>query len=150
MLTIRIYLCLLCRQQVEICSYCDRGNIYCSKSCSVAARQKNLRRSSQRYQNTYQGRLHHAKRQAGYRSRKKAQNKSSKNKVTHHGSPTVANNVLLQSVENKTKVDEFAQEEVVIKCHFCNKEVSDFFRRDFLKGRKTSKSKVISFDFKPP
>ena len=105
MLTIRIYLYLLCKQQVKICTYCDIGNIYCSKNCSVPARQKNLRRSNHRYQNTYQGLLNHAKRQTTYRSRKKAQNQPSKNKVTYHGSPTVVNNVLLQSVENKTNID---------------------------------------------
>ena len=94
MLTLRIYLCLLCHQQVKICTYCDRGNVYCSKNCSALARQKNLRRSNQRYQNTYQGRRNHAKRQSNYRSRKNAQDHPSKNKVTHHSSPTVANNVL--------------------------------------------------------
>jgi hypothetical protein len=150
MLSARLYYCLLCRQKVEICTYCDRGNIYCNKNCSILARQKNLRHSSQRYQKTYQGRLNHAKRQATYLSRKNSQNQPSKNKVTHHGSPAAANNVLLQSVENKTKVDEFAQAEGVIKCDFCHKEVSDFFRRDFLKGRKTSKSHIIDSDFKPP
>jgi len=150
MLSPRLYYCLLCRQEVKICSYCDRGNIYCSKNCSVQARQKNLRRSSQRYQNTFQGRLNHAKRQAGYRSRKISEKQPLKNKVTHHGSPTVVNNALLQSVENKTKVDEFAQTEVTMQCHFCHKEVSNFLRSDFLKGRKSLKSKIISSDFKPP
>lgn len=150
MLTARIYLCLLCRQQVEICTYCDRGNIYCNKNCSVPARQKNLRRSSQRYQKTYKGRLNHAKRQADYLSRKRLEKSPSKNKVTHHGSPVVVNNVLLQSVENKTETDEFTQTEVIMKCHFCHKEVSNFLRRDFLKGRKSPKSKIIGSDLKPP
>ena len=150
MLTLRIYLCLLCHQQVKICTYCDRGNIYCSKNCSLPARQKNLRRSNQIYQNTYQGRLNHAKRQATYRSRKNTPNQPSKNKVTYHGSPAVANNALLQSVENKTKVDEFAQTEGIIKCHFCHKEISSYVRSDFLKGRQASKSKIIGSDFKPP
>lgn len=150
MLSPRLYDCLLCRQQVMICSYCDRGNIYCSKNCSVPARQKNIRRSSQRYQNTYQGQLNHAKRQAAYRSRKSLEKQPLKNKVTHHGSLVVVNNALLQSVENKTKVDEFAQTEVIMQCHFCHKEVSDFLRSAFLKGRKSLKSKIIRSDFKPP
>ena len=70
--------------------------------------------------------------------------------MTHHGSLVVVNNALLQSVENKTKVDEFAQTEVIIKCHFCHKEMSNFLRSDFLKGRKSLKSKIICSDFKPP
>lgn len=48
MLSTRLYYYLLCRHQIEICTYCDRVNIYCSKNCSVPAIQKYLRRSSQR------------------------------------------------------------------------------------------------------
>ena len=70
--------------------------------------------------------------------------------MTHHGSPSIANNDLLQSVENNTEVDEFAKTAVGAKCHFCHMEVSDFVRNDFLNERQSPKSKVINSDFQPP
>ena len=77
--TARLYNCVRCHHQVTICSHCDRGNIYCGKSCADSARRTSLRAAGRRYQNSRRGRLKHADRQRHYRSRRK--------KVTHHSSP---------------------------------------------------------------
>ena len=34
----RFFLCALCRQQVLICSHCDRGQVYCAGDCRDQAR----------------------------------------------------------------------------------------------------------------
>ena len=67
--SVRIFNCVRCHRQVIICSYCDRGNIYCSSECSLASRQESIQTAGKRYQNTYRGRLNHAKRQKIYMER---------------------------------------------------------------------------------
>ena len=39
----RLFNCARCRCQVVICSHCDRGNLYCGKRCSQAARRQSVR-----------------------------------------------------------------------------------------------------------
>jgi hypothetical protein len=41
----RLFNCRRCGKQVRICRKCDRGNIYCGKECSKAARLEAQRRS---------------------------------------------------------------------------------------------------------
>jgi len=76
----RLFNCARCRCQVVICSHCDRGNIYCGKRCSEAARRQSQREAGRRYQKTRRGGFAHAERQRRYRQRRRA-------KVTHQGSP---------------------------------------------------------------
>ena len=81
----RLYLCAHpgCRDQVLICSDCDRGHIYCA-DCAPGARRRSLHRAGRRYQASGRGRIKHAERSRRYRARK---NRAHENKVTHHGSP---------------------------------------------------------------
>jgi hypothetical protein len=62
-----------CRQMFFLCSHCDRGQVYCGKACSSAARRASVRAAGTRYQATADGRHAHAARQQRYRE-----------KVTHH------------------------------------------------------------------
>jgi hypothetical protein len=48
-----------------VCSHCDRGQRYCCRTCSAAARRLSLRDAGCRYQNTRRGRLAHPKRHDG-------------------------------------------------------------------------------------
>jgi hypothetical protein len=57
----------------------DRGDRYCSDTCTQRARRTTLHAAGQRYQHSRRGRLHHAARQARYRARHE--------KVTHQTSP---------------------------------------------------------------
>jgi len=89
----RLYLCAnpACRDQVLICSDCDRGHIYCAE-CAPRARRRSLHRAGRRYQASSRGRIKHAERSRRYRARK---NRSRENKVTHHGSLADQTNALL-------------------------------------------------------
>ena len=85
----RLFQCLRCREQVVLCSDCDRGQVYCGRACSLAARREHRRRSAQRYQSSRPGRLKHAARMACWRRRRRLPRLSSAganaNKVTHQG-----------------------------------------------------------------
>ena len=72
-------MCRRCRLLTGICSRCDRGNIYCGKACSAAARKASQRRSAERYQKSERGRALHAARQQRYLERREA-------KMTRQGS----------------------------------------------------------------
>ncbi len=78
----RAYLCALCHCRANICPQCDRGQIYCSKSCSQKARRSRQREAGRRYQVSDRGRLLHAERSRRYRDACRA--------VTHHGLPQEA------------------------------------------------------------
>jgi len=121
--TARLYNCVRCHHQVTICSHCDRGNIYCSKSCADSARRTSLKAAGRRYQNTRRGRLKHADRQRHYRSRRK--------KVTHHSSPEPpASDSLITRSEQPEPV--VVIENKVIRCDFCGRLCSDYLRLDYL------------------
>jgi len=76
----RRFVCDRCRRAVYLCSHCDRGQRYCSRTCSASARRKSVRAAGRRYQQTRRGRRLHALRQQSYRERRRK-------KVTHHGCP---------------------------------------------------------------
>ena len=119
----RLYNCARCHRQVTICSHCDRGNIYCGKSCADRARSTSLRAAGKRYQRTRRGRFNHAERQRRYRSRSK--------KVTHQGSLELpANDPLTTRSEAPSSV--VVVEDEAIRCHFCGRLCSGFLRLEYL------------------
>lgn len=58
-----------CRVLFFICSYCDRGQVYCSESCRQPVRRQQRRQANRRQQQTLRGRLAHSRRQHAYRRR---------------------------------------------------------------------------------
>jgi len=108
--TARLYNCARCHRQVTICSHCDRGNIYCGKSCADRARSTSLRAAGKRYQRTRRGRFNHAERQRRYRSRSK--------KVTHQGSLELPTNDPL-TTRSEAPLSLAIIEDEGIRCHFC-------------------------------
>lgn len=112
MITARLFNCPRCHSQVILCSDCDRGNIYCGSQCSHSARQASLAAAGKRYQATYRGRIKHALRQQRYRQRQYK-------KVTH------------QTFQVNT--DKAPSLVAGMFCHFCNKQVSNYLRLDFLR-----------------
>ena len=129
----RLFLCLRCCTQTTLCSGCDHGQIYCSRLCSHLARQQSLRATRARYQNTPKGRRHHAAAQARYRARLKK-------KVMDHGSPLVASNALLFSLENKPQKQINHLATATPCCRLCGKCISAWFRNDFLRRNNPKKS----------
>lgn len=85
----RLFLCARCRDQVLLCSYCDRGQQYCSRACSSLSRRERRREAAKRYQSSRGGRLKHAVRAACWRERVRALRDEGAsadiNKVTHQG-----------------------------------------------------------------
>ena len=120
--TARLFNCAHCQSQVVICSYCDRGNIYCGPRCSQHARALNHRIANQKYQKTIRGRQKHAERQRRYRQRQTK-------KVTDQGSPYLPPNDLLPVEPNEGKS---GQSEPIL-CHFCGEVVSSFLRNGYLR-----------------
>lgn len=121
--TARLFYCACCWKRVQICSRCDRGNIYCESTCSRTSRLLNHRIANQKYQCSLKGRQKHADRQRRYRERQKATEK----KVTDHRSRVLPPHGLLPDQPN-----EELRQTKEIHCHFCGELVSPLLRHGFL------------------
>jgi hypothetical protein len=128
--TPRLYFCLLCYQNALVCRHCDRGQVYCSQSCSQTRRKENMKASSRRYQASFKGRASHARRQARYRARQ--------NKVTHQGSSMNDNDALLSPTENNSENEKLEQPANKPCCFFCGKSVPLLWRRSFIRHKRDS------------
>lgn len=100
----RLFLCARCRDQVLLCSHCDRGQLYCSRGCSFASRHERRRESAQRYQSSQAGRLKHAARSACWRERRRSlrqagAGRAELDKVTHQGCPQARADASLQACD---------------------------------------------------
>ena len=71
----RFFLCALCRKQVVVCRRCDRGQRYCSKTCSRIRRAQLQTEAKARYANSRAGRLNNAERQRRHQARLRDQKK---------------------------------------------------------------------------
>jgi len=125
-------------QQTVICSCCDRGNLYCSLSCSTSARRESLKAVRRRYQNSRQGHLKNAERQRRYRQRKKQ-------KVTDQGSPVPSADDLLSLELSKPAMHSMSAATHQFRCHFCQRSCSDFVRLGFMQGRTRVQSQRKTF-----
>jgi len=143
--TARLFNCANCKCQVIIGSCCDRGNIYCPGTCAPLARKKSQLAASKRYQNTKQGKLKHAARQAAYRNRQKQ-------KVTHHGSSEVGSyvEVTIQPADvlTPTKIISSVPKQTVI-CDFCGKSCSTFVRTKFIHYQKNKNHTTPTWPMAP-
>lgn len=92
----RLFLCARCFVQVRLCSHCDRGQRYCTRTCSSLARDAAQREAASRYQRSRGGRMAHAARSRRWRIRHhridplattQADADADANIVTHQGSP---------------------------------------------------------------
>ena len=97
--TARLFLCARCRDQVLLCSHCDRGQQYCGRACASLSRRERRRETAKRYQSSRGGRLKHAARAACWRQRGRQLRQASThaviNKVTHQGCPQALADVSL-------------------------------------------------------
>jgi len=127
----RLFLCAGCRTQALICSFCDRGQVYCAGDCAQRARRHTLRAAGQRYQNSHQGRRAHAARTARWRMHQK--------NVTHHGSPQPAAHDVLSPSSPKDASDAASRGDTprraTAHCHWCGRLRPGFVRQGFLRRR---------------
>lgn len=128
----RLFLCARCDSQVFLCRRCDRGNWYCGKACSIAARTQAQRESRQRHARTRRGRLNNAERQRRHRARRASHNR---NKVTDQGSTTRPR--CSSSDKSPNTVTGHAGRLIEagnasIRCHRCRCVCDPFLRSGFL------------------
>jgi hypothetical protein len=126
----RFFLCGRCRAQVLVCSYCDRGQIYCAGKCAQQARTASMRAAGARYQASRIGRFNHAARSRRYRARLR--------NVTHQGSPPTQSDALLavnSTAAVKPSVCASPILPAVSRCYFCGRAQSAFVRTGPLRRR---------------
>lgn len=126
----RIFNCARCAKQTILCRRCDRGNIYCSKTCAHKQRRRSQKESGRRYQKSFRGRRAHAERQARY----KEGHSSVKEVVTHHGSQSLRSNVSLKE-SKRSKIDARSpQPGARVRCDNCHRLCGSFARFEFWRG----------------
>lgn len=140
----RRYRCDRCQRRVYICSWCDRGQRYCSRHCSQAARRGKVGEAGRRYQKSPRGGRAHARRQASYRRRQRA----SAQKVTHQGTPGGSGSGTLVTCAITTpshppEISVPAAESIPsapplsqLSCAFCGQPCAPFVRHDFRRQRR--------------
>jgi hypothetical protein len=141
-----LFLCSRCRAQVLLCSHCDRGQHYCGRECSGAARRERRREAAQRYQQSRRGRLAHAARSRRWRERQAARadaavEVSSPNIVTHQGCPAPAAAAPLTACASTTVIP--AAEVLASatgvplpwQCRHCRRPLLPHVRQDYLRRR---------------
>ena len=125
----RMYLCARCRTAVVVCRRCDRGQIYCDRSCAAQSRGAAQRAAGLRYQTSRPGRFAHAARARRYRARCKI--------VTHQGSVRMPPDDLLplKAVVSPLEVlgDALAPDPMARYCTRCAARCSAAVRLGFLR-----------------
>jgi len=150
----RLFLCARCRAQVLLCSHCDRGQRYCSRTCSFAVRRERQRETARRYQRSRGGRRRHAARSACWRDRRRSPSQASAgvdiDKVTHQGCPRSAADASLLACDtpNVCELPAFTESAadgdaataagvpvVALMCQRCAHALLPLVRLDWLRGR---------------
>ena len=128
----RFFLCALCREQVVLCRGCDRGQIYCSKTCSQQRRTERQREAKARYANSRAGRHNNAQRQARHRARLRDQKTPIPQIVTDQGSALghPPDNLVRDRSGSINKPRKHQTTD--IHCHFCGQCCDPLLRSDFL------------------
>lgn len=84
--------CPRCGQTFYVCESCWRGQVYCSRECSAAGRERCVRHARRRYRHSPQGRRMHRRSQNRYRQRLAARRKI--NVTDHPSQPAVQMSML--------------------------------------------------------
>jgi hypothetical protein len=144
-----------CRAQVLLCTRCDRGQRYCGRACSRAARERSQREAAQRYQRSRAGRLAHAERARRWRQRRRevaqrpaATTPCATNFVTHQGSPPLDADAPLTPGEQGIAVEESGTDEPASKpstprCRRCAATLSPWLRTGFLRHGRRWPARVL-------
>jgi hypothetical protein len=143
--------CARCRAQVLLCSRCDRGQRYCGRACSRAARDDSRRQTARRYQCGRAGRIAHAARSRRWRQRRRSCTPAQRgdarvdidNFVTHQGCPMPGSDASLPSCKQATEpapVDAVANAAPVdARCRRCASVLSPWTRQGFLRHARASR-----------
>jgi len=152
----RLFLCAGCRVQVVLCSRCDRGNRYCSRTCWRQTHDLARREAACRYQRSRGGSVRHAARSHRWRQRTALQaaegagaditghadpdvDAAAAHKVTHQGCPPWVGAAPLAACTPdiaSTTVEPSADapaSPTVRRCYRCAAEQPDWLRQGFLR-----------------
>jgi len=132
----RMFLCGCCRSQVLVCRCCDRGQIYCIKTCAQKVRADRQREARRRYQATPRGRAGHAERNRRYRARMRC--------VTDHGLADEPEGLPSPNLDGGATLSQPAptrKSPGLSFCHNCGRSASAFLRRSPLRTRRHRESK---------
>jgi hypothetical protein len=141
----RLFVCARCHAQVLLCSRCDRGQRYCGRVCSRAARSESRRDAAERYQRSRAGRIAHAARSRRWRQRQRevariacsgdVVDSAVINFVTHQGSPITALDAPLPLNEQAAEVCVVAKPTPIApaRCRRCAAALSPWARLGFLR-----------------
>jgi len=143
---------------VLLCSRCDRGQRYCGRACSRAARLESQRAAARRYQSSRAGRMAHAARSRRWRQRHRereltcgdaaARDAVATNFVTHQGSSQPAGDAPLtvpeQAGECANAVCETSTAPIAAHCRRCATLLAPWVRQGFLRhGMRRWPARVI-------
>jgi hypothetical protein len=121
----RLFLCERCRVQVVVCRRCDRGQIYCGRSCSSKARSASTAAAGRRYQGSRRGRFAHAARARRYRAHAKI--------VTHQGSASTPTADLLPGMTTASRAESVPVSATEPRCHRCGAPCAPALRQSWLR-----------------
>jgi len=156
----RFYLCALCRKAVLLCSFCDRGQIYCGQECSKSARKSAQSEAARRYQASRRGRTAHAARARNWRNRQRQcaaavapTNPETQKIVTHQGSQRLGAHVSLTACETQTPTTHSQVSAIgghaAACCQRCGKPLQTWVRQGFLRPSARSQRLLRAHDFSP-
>lgn len=138
----RLFLCARCREQVVLCSRCDRGQRYCGQACSDAVRRDRQRAAGQRYQCSSAGRAKHAERSRRWRlsqrERQREPTVDASAPVTHHGPPEPVGDVpgpVATAERSPASVGREAPAQW--RCPGCTTLLLPWVRQGFMRRRRT-------------
>jgi hypothetical protein len=138
--------------QVLLCSRCDRGQRYCGRVCSRAARRQSLCAAASRYQRSRGGRIAHAARSRRWRQRCRARAHDEAaaldggviNFVTHQGSSAPALDAPLPLTDEHAAAVSGALASGVVRCRRCSVPLAPWVRQGFLRhGMRRWPARVI-------
>jgi hypothetical protein len=136
---------------VLLCSRCDRGQRYCGRACSRAARQDSQREAARRFQCSRAGRMAHAERSRRWRQRCRERDQACRsaaleaaasNIVTHQGSPMPVLDAPLAAPEQADACVPVASEvgpTPIARCWRCAAVLSPWVRQGFLRYGRASR-----------
>jgi hypothetical protein len=148
-----LFVCARCREQVLLCSRCDRGQRYCGRACSRAARRQSLCAAASRYQRSWGGRIAHAARSRRWRQRcrERARDEAAAldggviDFVTHQGCLVASADAPLPlTAEHAAAVTGTIASPGVARCRRCGAPLAPWVRQGFLRhGMRRWPARVI-------
>ena len=138
----RLFLCVRCREQVVLCSRCDRGQRYCGQTCSDAVRRANQRAAGQRYQCSSAGRAKHAERSRRWRLRQRERQRDptvdASAPVTHHSPPEpVGSTPGPVAAAERSPASVGLEMPAQWHCPGCTTQLQPWVRQGFMRRRRT-------------